>query len=273
MNAKTSVASMGHGLFAIAAACLAILSLVYSDLAPMWHAIPAGISGRELWVCGCAAALLVASAGLCFARAALPSASTIGAYYAVWAVASLPSVLAQPLTGVSWYGVCEATTSLAGAWILYAMLRWQLRSADMPVAAKRAVRGAQGLFGLTCIYYGWSHFAYADYTAGMVPIWLPARLGFARLTGLGHIAAGTGIAFGIFPRLAATLEALMMSLFGLLVWIPSLFAQPRPNWAGTPQNQWSELVVNMLLAACAWIVADSLSDRPWGIRQHAKYAE
>jgi uncharacterized membrane protein YphA (DoxX/SURF4 family) len=260
------ITGLGHGLFALAAACLAILSLTYSDFAPMWHSIPAWVPGRKIWVCGFAAALLVASAGLCTVRAALLSAVTIGTYYALWAGASVPAILAEPLNALSWYGDCEAATSLAGAWILYAILRWQLRGADMPIAARRAVRAAQVLFGLTCVYYGWSHFAYAEYTASMVPTWLPGKLAFARLTGLGHIGAGIGIVFGILPRLAATLEAIMMSLFGLLVWVPSLFAQPRPKWAGEPENQWSELVVSILLAACAWVVADSLSNRSWGFR-------
>jgi uncharacterized membrane protein YagU involved in acid resistance len=70
--------------------------------------------------------------------------------------------------------------------------------------------------------------------------------------------------FGVLPRLAATLEAIMMSLFGLLVWLPSLFAQSPPKWAMPPQNQWSEIVVTLLLAASAWIVAASWRDRPWG---------
>ena len=133
----------------------------------------------------------------------------------------------------------------------------------MPMAGERAVRAAQVLFGLTCVFYGWSHFTYADYTAGMVPAWLPGRLGFAYFTGLAHVAAGLGIVFGILPRLAATLEAIMMSLFGLLVWVPSFFAQPRPDWATPPQNQWSELVVTLVLAASAWVVATSLKDRSW----------
>jgi len=141
----------------------------------------------------------------------------------------------------------------------------------MPIAGERAVRAAQMLFGLTCIFYGWSHFAYADYTAGMVPAWLPGRLGFAYFTGLCHLAAGIGIIFGILPRLAATLEAIMMSLFGLLVWVPSFFAQPRPDWATPPKNQWSEVVVNLVLAASAWIVATSLRNRAWTFvsRSHA----
>jgi uncharacterized membrane protein YphA (DoxX/SURF4 family) len=99
----------------------------------------------------------------------------------------------------------------------------------------------------------------------MVPNWLPGRLGFAYLTGVGHIAAGIGIIIGVLPRLAATLEALMMSLFGLLVWVPSFFANPRPAWATPPQNQWSELVVNLVLAAAAWVVASSLRNHSWGV--------
>jgi uncharacterized membrane protein YphA (DoxX/SURF4 family) len=62
---------------------------------------------------------------------------------------------------------------------------------------------------------------------------------------------------GVLPRLAAVLEAVMMSLFGLLVWVPSFFATPRPQWATPPEHQWLELTVNVVLAASAWLVAIS----------------
>ena len=242
-----------RGLFAIAAASLAILSLSYGDQAPMGQALPTWIPWRETWLYGSALLALAASAGLCISRTALPSAWIIGAYLAVWAATCVPPILANPLSIGSWYGFCEAMTSLAGAWILYANLQWQ--------SPDRTVRAAQILFGLTCVFYGASHFAYADYTAGMVPNWLPAHLGFAYFTGLGHIAAGIGIIVAIFPRLAATLEAIMMSLFGLLVWVPSFMTYPRPAWATPPQNQWSELVINLMLAAAAWVVASSFRAR------------
>lgn len=145
------------------------------------------------------------------------------------------------------------------------MLRWQPRGSVMPIACERAARTARVMFGLGCVFYGWSHFFYAGYTASMVPPWLPGRLGLAYFTGLCHVAAGMGIIVGILPRLAATLEAIMMSLFGLLVWVPSFMAQPRPKWATPPQNQWSELVVTLMLAACAWVVTDSLRDRTLGV--------
>jgi uncharacterized membrane protein len=255
---------LGHGFLAIAAASLAVLGLAYGDFAPSGRSLPGWIPWRETWVYLSALLLLAASTGLFFSRTALPSALTIGAYQAVWAVIGTPPIFSEPLSIGAWYGFCEAMTSLVGAWILYAMLRRQSRRSDTPIASERAVRVAQALFGLTCVFYGTSHFVYADYTASMVPAWLPYRLGFAYLTGLGHVAAGIGIIVGILPRLAANLEALMMSIFGLLVWVPSFFAHPRPEWATPPQNQWSELVVNIVLAASAWIVATSLRNSPWG---------
>jgi uncharacterized membrane protein len=252
---------LSRSVLAIAAASLAIFSLAYGDFAPSGQSLPSWIPWRDTWVHLCALLLLAASVGLCFSRTAALSAVTIGAYQAVWAVIGIPAMLAAPLSFGGWYGFCEALTSLVGTGILYATLQWQSR-AD--------VRVAQVLFGLTCVFYGCSHFAYADYTAGMVPAWLPYALGFTYFTGLGHIAAGIGVAAVVLPRLAATLEAIMMSLFGLLVWAPSFFAQPRPKWAGTPHNQWSELVVNLLLAASAWIVADSLRNRSWGFGSRAR---
>jgi uncharacterized membrane protein len=258
------IVGLGHGLFAIASASLAIFNLAYGDAAGIGQALPAWIPWRETWLYGSALLILAAGAGLCFPRTALPSALTIGAYQAVWAVICARPILSKPLSVDAWYGSCEALTSLVGAWILYAVLRWQSRGSVMPIASKRVVRAAQVLFGLTCVFYGWSHFVYADYTASMVPTWLPGRLGLAYFTGLGHLAAGIGIIVGILPRLAATLEAIMMSLFGLLVWVPSFLAQPRPQWATPPQNQWAELVVTLMLAASAWIVATSLRTCPWG---------
>src|ERR1700722_7636176 len=204
------IVGLGHGLFAVAAASLAILSLAYGDFGPSGQSLPAWIPSREILDFGSALFVLAASAGLCFSRPELPSALPIGTSQAVWAMIGIPPILSKPLSIGAWYGFCEALTSLVGAGILYAMLRWQSRGSEMPIASKRAVRVAQVLFGLTCVFYGWSHFAYANYTAGMVPTWLPGRLALAYLTGAAHIAAGIGIVVGVLPQLSAMLEAIMM---------------------------------------------------------------
>jgi uncharacterized membrane protein len=174
----------------------------------------------------------------------------------------------------SWYGICEAMGPLIGAWILYILLR---RRNDAPAAnvatGDRALRVARILFGAACVVYGAAHFAYAAYTAKMVPAWLPGRTGITYLTGACHAAAGLCLLVGVLPRLAATLEATMLSLFGVLVWLPSFFARPVPDWASPAQVQWSETFLTFLLAASAWIVAGSLRGESWGfaptLREHS----
>ncbi len=250
-------------LFASASASLAIFSLSYGDFAPGGQSWPVWIPGREAWVYGFAILVLTASIGVFFARTALGSVLMIGIYLATWVALGLPGGLSQPLSIGGWYGFCEALSALVGGWLLFTMLRSQQDESQLPMGGEHARRVAQILFGLTCVFYGSSHFTYADYTATMVPRWLPAPLDIAYITGLAHIVAGICIIVRILPRLAATLEAVMMTLFGLLVWVPSFFAQPRPQWATPPQNQWSELVVNLVLAASAWIVATSFRECRW----------
>ena len=264
------IAGLGQGLFAIASASLAIWSLTYGDFAWGAQSVLAWIPWRETWVYASALVILAASVGLCFPHTALPSVLTIGAYHAVGAAISVPQILSKPLSIGAWYPFCEALTALVGASVLYAMLRRRSRGPGMLIVSEGAVRTAQVLFGLTCVFYGWSHFVYADYTASMVPTWLPNRLAFAYFTGFGHVAAGIAIIFGILPRLAAVLEAIMMSLFALVVWVPSFFAQPPPRWATPPEHQWSELTVNLVLAASAWIVAISFGGRSWAFASRTR---
>jgi uncharacterized membrane protein len=252
------------GLFAIAAAALGVFAFAYGDFAPGDASLPAWLPARQLCVYLFAVLLLIASVGLLMPRAAAVSAPVILVYLAIWALLGIPGIISAPLTFGGWYGFVEALSVLVGAWLLYAMMTGP--SGLGSSSADRSIRVAQILFGLTCIFYGGSHFAYADYTAAMVPTWLPAHLGFAYLTGLFHILAGICIVFAVIPNLAATLEAVMMSLFGLLVWVPTFLTQPRPKWAVSLHNQWSELVVNLVLAAAAWVVAASFKRRDTTVR-------
>jgi uncharacterized membrane protein YphA (DoxX/SURF4 family) len=106
--------------------------------------------------------------------------------------------------------------------------------------------------------FGLSHFVYAQGTADMVPAWLPDRLGIAYLAGAGHFAAGVAILSGVLPRLAATLEAGMISSFVLLLHLPGAVSAPGNRL------EWTMLFVASALAGAAWSVARTYQSEAWG---------
>ena len=136
----------------------------------------------------------------------------------------------------------EIVVLFAGAWVLCA-------------AHTRAVRIAQLIFGLALIPFGLSHFVYLNLTAPLIPAWIPFHTGWAYFTGAAHLAAGFGVLLGIYPRLAAAMEAAMLSAFTGLVWIPAILATP------TKQSVWSEFTISWAISAGAWVVAASIAKK------------
>jgi uncharacterized membrane protein len=257
-SSSTGMRKIGFGeaLFAASVAGLAVLSLVYGNFVPLLDPFP----GPKVVTFALGLLLLATSIGLFFERTLAASAITIAMYATAWVLARTSPIIQAPQSIGSWYGLCEGVSMLAGVWTLYALHRLHNHAGLVaPLASDLGLRVARGLFGAACIEYGIAHFAYAAYSLPFVPTWLPARVPLLYATGIFHAAAGAGLILGIQPRLAARLEATMIILFGVLVWLPSYFANPIPKWAGNLQNQWSETIVTFLLAGVACLIAESLS--------------
>jgi uncharacterized membrane protein len=201
--------------------------------------------------------LLLAAAALFFARTARAAALVLALFFLSWVVLlQLPRLVAQPLSIAVWLGLCESLTLTVGAFVLYAWLD-TLRSATTAgtAATAAAVGYARLLLGAAMVVFGLSHFAYADFTASMIPPWMPARLPLAYLTGAAHVAAGTALLLGIVPVLALRLEAIMMSAFIVLVHVPAVLAQP------SNREQWTALCVASTLAGAMWVALGSFRVR------------
>ena len=119
--------------------------------------------------------------------------------------------------------------------------------------AVRKIQIGRSLFGLCVVVFGLAHFLALRETAAMVPSWIPPGQHFwALATGVAHLLAGVAILTGILAGLASRLFTAMLLSFGVLVWIPSVFAHPDAHmmWAGN--------AINLALAGAAWVVADSI---------------
>ncbi len=248
----------GRILFGLGIAGLGVLSLVFGKFALQWQPVPDGLPEWLSYANG--GIMLAGGVGLLLVRrVAVVSSLTLLVYLALWVAIQAINDIAHPLDVGANLGLFEDLALMCGAWIAYATL------ADDGIAflkGPRALMMARILFGVACLVFGLSHFLYADFTAQMVPVFLPFHLPLAYITGAGHVAAGLALISGVLSRLAATCEAAMMSLFLVLVHIPMVLT-PIPT--GMAQLFWTMLCIAGALSGSAWLLASSLNDRSWGL--------
>jgi uncharacterized membrane protein len=186
--------------------------------------------------------LVGAGAGLLSRFAGLASRVALGVLLLWDLVFNAPSIVTAPRNEDSWLELGMATMVVAAAWLL---------------TGTRRIRLARTIFGLALIPVGLSHFFFWQVTLGLVPSWIPVPAFWVALVGVTHLAAGLGMLFGIFPRLAAMLEAGQLVVFAFLVWLPRVIAKP------SAQFNWTEMLGTLLIGAAAWVMADAMSDKPW----------
>jgi len=244
-----------RALFASGMIGLGLAGLWYGDFAVVLREIPTWVPARMAIVYAAAALMLVSGIGLLFERTAALGARVLFFYLALWVLLlDVPMVLMAPLVVNSWATMAHIVVLLAGGWVLFAAVASPPDGSTSNVATgKRGARIAQLLFGLALPPLGLAHFAYLSVTVSFVPAWLPYRTAWAYLTGTAQIAAGFAVLFSIVPRLAATLEAAMLTVFTILVWIPAIVARP------SVERSWEGLTVSWACSAAAWAVAASIS--------------
>lgn len=232
-------------LFGASAVLFAVLALMWYDadtwqsLSRLWK-VPGGtIAGTCLMV-----VQIAGGAGLPFARTLRPASVLLGIVFVVSSIVCIAGIAAAPAVPVAYGGFFEQFSLVCGAIAAYALA--ERNAARAPALGNIARVG----LGLCAVSFAAMQIVYLKFTASLVPVWLPPNPTFwTILTTIAFGLAAIAMLVNLQARLAMRLMALMIVLFGLLVWVPAVAAHPASH------GNWSEFALNFLIAGAAWLVA------------------
>jgi hypothetical protein len=238
-------------LFAVSAAAFAGMCLLWRD-ADAWQTpsaiwkLPSGhIAGLFLM-----AVQIVSAVGVLARPQTRVFAWLLTAVFAVWCLTAIPGIVAHPRAWAAYGAIFEQLAPLCGALALTAATGAKTDSTHrLDTAARIGI-------GLCALAFAASQAVYFAFTASFVPTWIPPSPGFwTWFTTAAFAIAGIAILANRQERRAAGLLALMMGLFGLLVWVPRVFAHPGAH------GDWSECLLTFLITGGTAVVYRSLSPR------------
>ena len=241
---------MGWIAFAVSMLGLGMLGFITGDFALNWQPVPAGIPGRTALAYVTAALFWTLGAGLLFDRFKYSFAIATAVAFLVWAILLHgPGVVRDPLNVLPWLGFTERLQVAAGALMLAAT-----QVPGTPFARWGMLAGRIA-FGVSLPIFGLSHWAYAQFTADMIPAFIPAHLFWAYFTGGAHLAAGIAFLTNVLVRVAAILFAVMVSGFVLLLHLPRTIGAPGSR------AEWTMIVIALTITAAAWCAAGAIGGR------------
>ncbi len=243
------IASASHVVFVVIMIAIGTVGLIKGNFTPVWDPMPHD-SHALAYLCSFIS--LATGIGLLWQATSAAAAGVLFTSLLLWLLLlRVPNVILSPTFGVFWPSF-ETAVIVAASWVLYTWFAadWDRQRLSF-VTGKNGLRIARVLYGAGMVFFGFAHFYDLKDTVSLVPGWLPWHVAWAYFTGAAFIGAGVSMIINVYARLAATLSALQMGMFTLLVWVPIVAAGSKDT------SQWSETFVSAALTASGWVVADS----------------
>jgi hypothetical protein len=240
----------GRHLFGLAALAFGVMTLVwhnYRDWDQLRFILDA--RGGPVFLYAAAAAQIFGGGALLFRSSAKVGSLVLGVVYVVLALLFVPRIVAKPQSYDRWGNFFEQFSFVIGAALVYG----RFSRAWSPERLRRAGRI---LFGVCVASFAVEQAIHLDFTASLVPKWLPpGQMFWAVATTVAFALAAVALLTNLAALLAARLLTAMLVLFGLLVWVPILMTDSHTH------ANWSETAETFAIAGIAWILADLLGDR------------
>ena len=241
---------LGRHVYGIAAIGFGIISFTWRDLAGPWQQAQlfGNASHHETFVYFVAAIELLGGLAIQWRRTARAGAILLATIFSIFALLWIPRAISAPRV-YDGYGIFfEQLSIVSGGLIVCALF------SENPKRTAWLARLGYYFFATCVISFMLVHLFSFSGVVSFTPKWIPPSQKFwAVVTTLAFPLA----AIALFTRRAALLASRLLTAmivgFGLLVWLPRLFADPHQlfNWGGNAQN--------LAIAGAGWIVADYLS--------------
>ena len=238
----------GRVVFGAFAVMFGVVSLMWrgSDLWQYLRPFPGALGTITAWCL--TIAQIAGGAALLFPRTARSGAIVLGFTFVLFGLGAVAGIVLAPTTYAQYGNFFEKFCILCGALAVYA--------ATEASTGRSAMLGRIARFGLglCAISFAVSQIVYLQFTASLVPKWIPPNQVFwANTTTVAFLVAALAILINRQARLALRLMALMLGLFGVLVWIPQIIAHP------AALANWSEFADTFLIAGATWVVGELTS--------------
>ncbi|HEY6272528.1 MAG TPA: hypothetical protein VIX19_11120 [Terriglobales bacterium] len=244
--------SSGRYVFGIAIASFGLQHYIFVSSHPALAPGPPWILGSAFAASGMGAFLLVLGIGIVAGKDTVLWASALGVLQFTYVVVLYAPRLATNLTDPRPWTSSTELLAMSGAALALAGTRGEqpvprpwTRMSDRIAATGRLI------FAVPLAVFGVQHFMYAQFTATLVPAWIPWRLFWACFVGAAFIAASIGIAVKVQARLAATLLGVMFFLIVVLLHVPRLFTHAQSG------NEWTSALVALTMFGASFVVARS----------------
>ncbi len=221
---------LGRLFFATAMIAFGVQHLIYkSFVTRVVPSLPAWVPGHALLAVVFGLFLIAAGGAIIFAIGGRFTPLFLGATILLsFTLLYLPLVFATPSNGGLWTMAGKALAMAGGSFLVAASLPEMKARAGwlsrLVAGLEKMIPCGRYFFAAFLILCGILHFIYVEFVETLVPNWVPGHRFITYFTGVALIAGGLGICLQITKRLAASLTAIMIFLWVILLHIPRAFA-------------------------------------------------